>query len=60
MRSGIVGQTAGQRAVSQRTEYRCQQPGVFERRMLPVPIDQSVAYDGRAALGGAEKPGDVG
>jgi hypothetical protein len=28
--------TVGERAVSQRPDYRCQQPGVFERQVLPA------------------------
>ena len=27
--------TAGERAVGQRPDYRCQQPGVFERQVIP-------------------------
>jgi hypothetical protein len=50
--------TPGQRAVGQRTEYRCQQLGVFDRRMLLVEIGQSVTDNDWAALGSAEKLGE--
>jgi transposase len=46
--------TPGPRAVGQRTEYRCQQLGVFDRRMLLVEIGQSVTGNDWAALGSAE------
>jgi hypothetical protein len=52
--------TVGERAVGQRPDYWCQQPGVFERQMLPVEVHQGVAYDDRAAVRGAEQLGDVG
>src|ERR1700739_528129 len=51
---------AGERAVSQRSDYRCQQPGVFERQVIIVKVHQGVAYDDRAAVSGAEQLGDVG
>lgn len=52
--------TAGERAVGQRPDYRCQQPGVFERHVIKVRVNQGVAYDDRAAVSGAEQLGDVG
>ena len=47
--------TVGERAVGQRPHDRCQQPGVFERHVARVDVDQGVADDDRAAVGGAEQ-----
>src|ERR1700722_14856743 len=44
--------TAGERAVGQRPDYRCQQPGVFERQVSLVEVYQGVADDDRAAVSG--------
>ena len=51
---------AGERAVGQRPDCRCQQPGVFERQVICVEVDQGVADDDRAAVSGAEQVGEVG
>ena len=52
--------TVGERAVGQRPDCRCQQPGVFERQVFVVEVDQGVADDDRAAVCGAEQLGEVG
>ena len=41
---------AGERAVGQRSHYRCQRPGVCERQVTVVQIHQAVADDDWAAV----------
>src|ERR1700733_7024628 len=58
--SGFFGSAVDERAAGQGPDYRRQEPGVFERQVTVVEVDQGVADDDRAYLGGAEELGEIG